>query len=139
MDSGEDGKRDGMERAERHADEHWWQCMMECAKQVAEAKPYLFTDDIVGLCKDLHPNASTHEHKAIGPLMRACCRLGYFEPTQDFVESSQQQNHRRPCRVWHSLIYTRPHRKYRRRLISDPRQYNLDLELRPNGQERAVG
>jgi hypothetical protein len=63
-------------------------------------KPYLFTDDVVALCKERHPNASTHEPRAIGPLMRACCGLGYFEPTQDWVESSQGQNHRPPCRVW---------------------------------------
>src|SRR4051812_47950315 len=28
MDNGEDGKRDGMERAEIHANEDWWRCMM---------------------------------------------------------------------------------------------------------------
>jgi hypothetical protein len=33
MESGEYGKQEGMDRAERHADPHWWQCMMECAKQ----------------------------------------------------------------------------------------------------------
>src|SRR5215831_7567547 len=105
MISGEEGKRDGMARAARHADPHWWQCMLESAKEVAERKPIFNTDDVVRLCRERHPNATTHEGRAIGPLMRAACRLGYCVQTQDWVESTQAQCHRRPMRVWYSLIY----------------------------------
>ena len=131
-DDDEDGKREGMDRAARHANPHWWQCMMECARVVAEGKPYLFTDDVVRLCQERHPNATTHEGRAIGPLMRECCKLGYFEPTPDWVESTQKQNHRRPCRVWYSLLYKGRHQKPRRRKINDPRQYSLSLGGNPN-------
>jgi hypothetical protein len=112
-----------MARAKRHSNSHWWVCMMQCAKEVAERKPYLYTDDIVQLCRMRHPNASTHEPRAIGPLMRDCCKLGYFERTQDHVESTQAQNHRRPIRVWHSLLYNQPHPALRKHRINDPREY----------------
>ena len=128
MSNGEEGKREGMERAKRSADPHWWQCMMEAAKAVAERKPFLFTDDIVAFCQEHHPNASTHEYRAIGPLMTTAAKLGYFQRTQDWVESTQKQCHRRPMRVWYSLIYKGPHRKIwrRPRPINDPRQYTLE-------------
>jgi hypothetical protein len=126
--AGEAGKRDGMDCAERAADAQWWQCMLEAAHAVAKRKPYLFTDDIVRLCRERHPGVFTHENRAIGPLMRACCRLGYFEPTQDWVESTQRQCHRRPMRVWHSLLFPGVHRKPRKRQINDPRQYTMPFE-----------
>jgi hypothetical protein len=130
-DDGSDGKRDGMDRAERHADEYWWQCMLEAAKIVAERKPFLFSEDIVRLCNELHPNVFTHENRAIGPLMREACRLGYFIKTEDWVESTQKQCHRRPMRVWYSLLFKGPHVKPRRRKINDPRQYNMTFENTP--------
>ena len=108
MNPGDPGKRDGMDRAERSADPHWWQCMLECGKLVAAHKPVFITDDLVTICRVLHPNATTHEHRAIGPLMRELCRLGYCERSEDTVESRQKVNHARPMRVWRSLIYEGP-------------------------------
>ena len=120
------GKRDGMGRAERHADPHWWQCMLQCGKLVAERKPYFITDDIEFLRRKLHPNATTHEHRAVGPLMAALARLDYCEATDDWVESQQLTNHSRPMRVWLSKIYRGPtiQRPPRRRLL-DPRQISF--------------
>jgi len=126
--AGEEGKKSGMDRAERAADTYWWQCMLESAKAVAERKPYFFTDDIVRWCQYNHPNASTHEHRAIGPLMRQVFILGYAVPTQDYVPSEQPQCHRRPMRVWYSLIYRgRLRPKLRRRTVIDPRQFDLGI------------
>jgi len=128
MTDGHAGKRLGMARVYRAADPHWKQCMIECAKEVAQRKPIFITDDIVELCRDKHPNATTHEKRAIGPLMREVCRLGYCIPTQDWVQSAQAQCHRRPMLVWYSLIfrgwsYPRP----RRRKLHDPRQIAMEV------------
>jgi hypothetical protein len=126
--AGRRGKADGMLRAEHHADAYWWQCMLESGREVALRKPYLFTDDIVKFCLEKHPNVWTHEKRAIGPLMREMCRLGYFVPTQDWVESAQKQCHRRPMRVWFSLLYRgKAGRPLRRRTINDPRQYVMEF------------
>jgi hypothetical protein len=125
---GEIDKRDGMDRAERHAEPYWWQCMLEAAKAVAQRKPYFFSDDVVRWCREHHPNVTTHEPRAIGPLLREACRLGYAEKTQDYVPSEQRQCHSRPMLVWYSLIYTGPRMKRpRKRKINDPRQIKLDF------------
>jgi hypothetical protein len=126
---GSDGKREGMARAERSADPYWWSCMLESGREIALRKPYFFTDDVVGWCKEHHPNATTHEQRAIGPLMREMARREICEPTQDWVQSSQRQNHRRPMQVWWSLIYRGPgpRAKPRRHKPLDPRQLMFDL------------
>ena len=127
VDDGEAGKRLGMSRAARAADPYWWICMMESAKAVALKKPYLFFDDITKHCDRYFPDAHTHENRAKGPVMMACFRLGYFLPTQDFVPSSMKQNHKRPERVWYSLIYRGKVKapRFRHRKIHDPRQYDM--------------
>jgi hypothetical protein len=133
--AGEAGKRDGMDRAQLNADEYWWQCMVECAKAVARHKPYLLTDDVVRLCKERHPNLFTHEPRAMGPVMREGARLGYFTKTQDWVESTQKQCHRRPMRIWFSLICGGVKRKPpRKRKINDPRQYTMSFDEDDNDE-----
>jgi hypothetical protein len=99
------GKRDGMDRAERHADPYWWRCMMECGKIVAEQKPYFTSDDIEFARRERFPDAATHEHRAVGPLMKQLAKLEYCEPTKEWVESRQEVNHSRPMRMWLSLLY----------------------------------
>lgn len=122
------GKRDGMARVRRNADPYWWQRMSECARLVAERKQYFNSDDIVLLCRELYPDATTHDKRAIGPLMAAAQKLGYCVPTQDTVESRQKVCHSRPMRVWWSLIYRGPARRQpKKRRILDPRQIPLSL------------
>ena len=70
---------------------------------VARQKPTFFTDDIerVRQAKD---GPSTHENRALGPLMKRAHKDLICEPTDQWVPSSQAGNHRRPMRVWRSLI-----------------------------------
>ena len=127
--AGRAGKADGMDRAQRHADPEWWRCMLECGREVALAKQIFDTDDLERVRLRRFHNAATHEHRALGPLMRELQKLGYCFPTQDWVESQQRQNHRRPMRVWFSLIYKGPAviRRPRKRLVLDPRQITMEL------------
>ena len=123
---GEGGKRDGMDRAKRHSDPEWYRCMLICAQEVARNRPFFTTDEVVKLKVYLFPNATTHEQRAIGPLMKDVAKLGYCVRTGDWHESSQAQNHRRPQRMWSSLIYRGPPPKRRpRRVVPDPRQGDL--------------
>jgi hypothetical protein len=128
MTDGSDGKREGMDRAERHADPYWWSCMLESGREVALRMAYFNTDNVVRHCREHHPNATTHEPRAIGPLMRELARLGVCERTADTADSTQAQNHKRPMRTWWSLIYRGPVvRKPRRHKPLDPRQLKLDI------------
>src|SRR5262252_7894478 len=85
--------------------------MLECGKIIARRKPYFITDDIVLLCRSRHPNAYTHEKRAIGPLMRELCNLGYCVTTNSWIKSIQAQCHRRPMMLWQSLISDTTHQK----------------------------
>jgi hypothetical protein len=128
-DDGSGGKRDGMRRAALAADPHWHHCMMLSAKEIAWRKPFFDTEDIVRWCREHHPNATTHEMRAIGPLMRNVVKQGFGEPIDEWNMSTLPQCHRRPMRAYRSLIYRGPNapaRPRRRRKI-DPRQYLLNL------------
>lgn len=120
------GKTSGMARAARSCNPVWWQYMLELGQEIALRKPFLSADDLE-FERYRRQGPTTHENRAMGPLMKYAARLGYWEPTQDFVESSQKVKHQRPMRVWHSLIYqgNSPIR-YRRRKILDPRRYQLE-------------
>jgi hypothetical protein len=125
---GEAAKLDGMRRARRNADPEWWAYMLERVTEVARHKPFLFTDDIERL-RMTRQGPSTHENRALGPLMREAQKNGVCEPTDYWVPSSQRVNHRRHMRVWFSLIYQGPKvRRPRRHRPPDPRQYALELE-----------
>lgn len=104
--------------------------MLASGTQVALRKPWLYTDDIVAWCAEHHPNARTHEPRAIGPLMRELCKLGVIEKTASWVPSAQAQNHKRPMQVWWSLAYRgripRGRRNTRHRPL-DPRQLDLGI------------
>lgn len=130
-DDGSGGKRDGMGRAGKHADEHWWQCMLESAKAVAERKPYVDAEDVKRWCWQHHPNAGTHEQRAVGPLMTAAAKLGYFTQTDRFNKSTLPQCHRRPMQAWQSLIYQGPAvPRLRRQKPIDPRQFTMWRKLK---------
>lgn len=123
---GSAGKQAGMARAQRHSDPAWWQAAIEAVREAATHKPILTTDDVVFI---LHAKGApgTHENRAYGPMMLYCCnQLQLITPTQDWVESRQAVNHRRPQRVWFSLIYRGNHPvRPRRRRILDPRQFDM--------------
>jgi hypothetical protein len=119
-------KQEGMQRAARSCNPIWWAWMLERVQEVARRKPYFNTDDIERLRQD-RQGPRTHEKRAMGPLMKYAQKLGYCEPTDQWVSSSQDVNHRRPMTVWYSLIYAgeQKARRPRARRISDPRQYSL--------------
>lgn len=122
---GKIAKQIGMERALRAANPLWWQFMMEVARETARAKPFFFTDDLERIRQE-RQGPTTHENRAIGPLMIAAKNAGYCVPTDRWAESSQRVNHGRFMRVWYSLIYTGPKVKRPRSLkVIDPRQYDF--------------
>lgn len=113
----------------RNANPDWWQHMLEIGREVCAQRQIFTTDDLMRLHR-ARQGPETHEPRAMGPLMHALQALGYCEPTQDWVESTQRINHRRPQRVWYSLIY-RGNRRIRRRpqrKLLDPRQFDMLAE-----------
>jgi hypothetical protein len=125
-DEGSKGKRDGMGRAERHADPEWLRVMLISALEVAKRKPYFTTDDLEKWRLAHYPNHTTHEHRALGPVMIEAAKQEICEKTGDWIESNQKVCHRRPMRIWWSKVYRGPgrFRKPRRKPIN-PNQFDL--------------
>lgn len=121
-----DGKEEGMGRAKRHANQEWWFAALVCAKMIAEKKPYFNSGEVEELRRALYPNHTTHELKALGPLMREAARLGYCIPTVAWYQSRQKTCHRRPMMTWKSLIFKGPMPPPRRRFHPpNPSQFDL--------------
>jgi hypothetical protein len=124
--AGEIDRDDSIARAWRAANPDWRAWMYERIVEVARKKPYFITDDMERL-RTLRQGPSTHENRAIGPLMLQAQRDKICLPTDDWVQSAQRVNHRRWMRVWYSLVYEGPRfRRPRRRKIIDPRQFDID-------------
>lgn len=125
-EAAEEGKREGMARAEQGSDLDWWHVMLACIKAVAERRPWFIFDAVEKYRIEHYPHHFTPENRAHGPLMKEAQRLGYCEPTDEWHESKQRQNHRRPMRMWESLIYKGPTPRVRpRRRRIDPHQFDM--------------
>jgi hypothetical protein len=106
MSSGDDGKAEGMGRAERCANPAWKVEATRAVVQAAQLYPTLTTDDVVLL---IPPNIRTHENRALGPIMKNCAREGWIEKdTAPNVNcATRPNNHSRPLQVWRSLLFRR--------------------------------
>ena len=116
-------KADGMERAEKHADPHWMRTMLMLGVEVAKRKQRFIAPDIERLRRELHPNVTTHEPRAMGPVMTNLHNLRVCDPTNEFRGSGHKSDHNNLSRIWTSLIYEGPVRVGHR--IIDPRQLDL--------------
>jgi hypothetical protein len=128
---GDRDKEEGMERARRAAAPAWRTWFAQAIVEVAKKKPFFTTDDVERL-RIHRAGPTTHEYRAIGPLMLEAARNGVCAATDDWAESRRRVNHRRPLRVWQSLIYRGPAVPRRRRPKPvDPNQFTLDLDPAP--------
>jgi hypothetical protein len=77
----------------------WMRGAIETVREIALTHRTLTADDV--WAKLRFPPL---DGRQLGPLMRACQRLGLVEPTEEHRPSSRPGVHRRPVRVWRSLI-----------------------------------
>jgi hypothetical protein len=96
-------KREAIERVERNADQQWKAVAEAAVRQIASTRRTLTTDDVWAALTDT--GFSTHEPRAMGAIMTAAARKRWVEATDRTIESTRPENHRRPVRVWRSLIY----------------------------------
>ena len=93
-----------MQHAEEGADDEWHAFMLAAVREIASRQEYFASDDVERLRVERNGPA-THEKRAFGPLIMNAKRAGICTPTTTFDRSTQVVAHRRPMRVWRSLIY----------------------------------
>lgn len=100
-------KAEGMSRAERNAHEEWVVFMYNVIRETARRHKQYSVDEVIERYK-LYDNApTTHNWKALGPVMRRAAKDGIHELGEllPMVRSRRKSNHNHPLNVWVSLIY----------------------------------
>jgi hypothetical protein len=104
LDRGIAAKTEAIERVDRHASEDW---KTACASAITEAarRWTRLTSDQVWEVLAERGVTEPHEPRAMGPMMVQAVRLGVLKATDDWEPSVIPARHRRPCRVYESLIW----------------------------------
>lgn len=95
---------EAIDRVERNADSHWKVAATNCVMTLARTNAEFTTDDVWSLLVGWPE--STHEPRAMGPVMRKVANAGIIEATDQYRQSERKECHARPVKVWRSLIYT---------------------------------
>lgn len=86
-----------------NADPVWKRNAKHAIYDLAQTRETFTTDDVWVL---LHKRGeeTPHEPRALGALMNAAAKKNLIVSSGDWVESNRHECHRRPIRVWRSLI-----------------------------------
>ena len=95
---------EAMERVERNADPSLMLSYERLVIKLAHARPE-FTTDAVEALAEAEDLPVPHEKRVFGPLMLGLAKRGIIARTDRTVLSARKSNHRRPIRVWRSLVY----------------------------------
>lgn len=97
----EAGRDDGMGRVARGASPEWKRHALQAVRACALGRDTFIVDEV---WKFMPPDVTTHELRAMGPVMRRAHAFGWIEPTTEFRPSDRISAHRNPRRVWTSCI-----------------------------------
>ncbi len=86
-----------------NADPDWRQTAEVALRFAAQTKPEVTVDDVWDLIDQF--DVETHEHKAIGPVMKNGGRDRIIERTNRTAITRRPTRNRGDVRVWRSLIY----------------------------------
>lgn len=98
-------KREAMERVDRNAKQLWKTLMLQTVMLTAKRIPSVTTDDVSDTWATLGYTVTTHEPRALGPIMNRAAKNGWIAKTDRVVNSRRASNHNRPIAVWNSMIY----------------------------------
>lgn len=95
-----------IERVDAHADPDWRDVAYRCVVNAARRLETLTTDDVIAELTH-YPAITTHEPRALGPVMMRAARDNIIAATDRFIKSEAVSRHRAPKQVWRSLIYVK--------------------------------
>lgn len=126
-DGGDRGKRDGMARADEHANEEWKRVCDIAIRAEARRRRTLTTDHVWAHLREHYPNHHTHENRAMGARMNAAAKAEILERIYETSKSAMSICHSRDKNVWRSKAYEGPGPRFKvpRRKPFDPRQFDL--------------
>lgn len=100
---GERQREEAISQVEAHAESGWLANAMSAIRLVARSRER-FTTDAVWAVLDTWKIPPPHEERALGAAMRNAQKNGVCQATDDWSLSVRAACHRRPLRVWRSLL-----------------------------------
>lgn len=91
-------------RVDTNMDERWKQACRNAIMEIASIKAEFTTDDVWELMYQKNID-QPHENRAMGAVIREIHKLGIIKPSDRYVNSLRPECHRRPVKVWLSLIF----------------------------------
>lgn len=101
----QEAKVEAVARVESHANARWLTTARQAVGWLALTQPSFTTDDVWRVLAGR--DASTHEPRALGAVMKQAARLGYCTASETWQQSARSDCHGRPVRVWTSLLFDR--------------------------------
>lgn len=93
---------EAIKRAERNAEQDWFLTAERCLRIVARQKQCFTSDDVWDQLRDF--NVQTKDNRAMGAIFRNAYRDHLIVPVNQWKESRRRVAHRRPVRLWKSLL-----------------------------------
>lgn len=103
MDAGQLALDTALDSVDQSADDKWKKAADYAVVQLALRKSEITADDVWDVLDGL--DVETHEHKAMGPVMRRAAKDGIIERTDRTIKTRRPQRHKGDVRVWKSRIY----------------------------------
>ena len=103
MHDGEIAATAAIDRAKRHANDLWKEVAMNAVRWVAGQNEEFTTDDVWDAIETYYPDVHTHEHRAMGAIMRKSANLGICVTTDRTTKTNRVKAHRRPVRIWQTV------------------------------------
>ena len=91
-------------RSYRNADPDWLRIAFTEGIQLALDQDEFTTDDLWERMEEHHPKVTTHEHRAMGSVIRKLKADNAIRPTTYYRPSRRASRHGAPIRVWRSML-----------------------------------
>lgn len=98
-----EARDESIEKADRAARHDWAKAAEDAVRKLARRRAEFTTDDVWKLL-EAYTGPTTHEPRALGAVMRRASGDGLIKATDRTALSTRVACHRRPVRVWRSLI-----------------------------------
>lgn len=89
-----------LEAVEEHAAPDWKDAAWQVLLRLCRTGQQWTTDEFWLVMRDQHPTVTTHEPRALGPLLRNLVRQGYARKTREGVESTRPEAHKAWCWIY---------------------------------------